>query len=89
MLCVFWILWKAWDQRFFESKEISYQAEKPTFLCNLVSRIRYIDGESLTMIDVVDWLGSFVFVAFSFFFFTFSLYFLSLEFSLKFSRKQT
>lgn len=53
---LFCSLWKERNQGVFESKEMSNQVLKSTFLCNLLLLVRmYIDGGSLSMIDFMDW----------------------------------
>lgn len=81
LLCVFCTLWKERNQRSFESKEIIDHVLKFTFICNLLWWIwMIIDGVSMTMLNLIDWLGSWrSFCFYCPFFFVLLLSFLCLQ----------
>ena len=58
-LYIFWTIWKERNRRVFEEEEKLDQCLKSSFLSSLAIWIQvYIDGTPLSLMDIVDWLGS-------------------------------
>ena len=58
-LCLFWTVWKERNRIVFDNEALLIQRLKNSFVCNLFSWTKScLDGESRSLINFVDWLGS-------------------------------
>ena len=58
-LCIFLTVWKERNRIAFRGGSLAIQKLKNSFVCNLWSWARvYIGGESLSLLDFLEWLAS-------------------------------
>ena len=70
-LCIFWTVWKERNKRCLEDVVQMDQVLKSSFLCLLLDWVRVdLNEATMSMIDLINWLG-----VCRFFFFSFCLFF--------------